>query len=484
MAEPAKDSVGKRVISGFRWLAMARLAGQAGTWVVTLVVIRLLTPDDYGLMAMATIVIGFFALLEEFGMGAAITQRSELPDGLVSKVFGVVILVNSTAAVLLLLLAHPMAAFFDEPRITPIIWVLTLRFPLLTMLTIPQAMLDRRMQFKRKAMVIFVAMITGSVISLILALSGAGVWSLVYSSIGATLVRTIGMNLAARHFEWPSFSFKGMREVVTFGGQVTVMRVLWYVYSKADVFVIGRLLGKEVLGLYAVAMQLASLPMKKLAANVNEVGFVGFSRLQDDKAEIARQFMRATELVAIFSFPVFFGISTIAPEIVTVILGPEWIGAIVPLQLLSLSCPLRMINQVLNSALLGIGKADVALVNTGLTTVILPASFLFGAQYGLVGVCWAWIIGFTLCFAAIAYRSLPLLHVSRAQYVKLILAFAASAGTMWIAVSLARQAVTYSGTPPGVYSLAALIAVGAGVFGLIALTLHRSSAALALKMVR
>ncbi|MEO0972268.1 MAG: oligosaccharide flippase family protein, partial [Pseudomonadota bacterium] len=252
-SSPAQEqqSVGRRVISGFRWLALGRLAGQAGTWVVTLIVIRLLAPEDYGLMALATMVIGFFTLFEEFGLGAAITQREQLDHGQVGKVFGVVLVVNAVTALLLIALAPALAAFFDEPRLVPIVQALSIRFPMLALIVIPEAMLVRRMQFKRKAGVAFVSMITGSLISLAFALSGAGVWALVWGSVGATLVRSIGMNAAARYFTWPRFALRGLGDVVSFGGQVTINRVLWYFYAQADVFIIGRLLGKEVLGVYA-----------------------------------------------------------------------------------------------------------------------------------------------------------------------------------------------------------------------------------------
>ncbi|MEM9386279.1 MAG: lipopolysaccharide biosynthesis protein [Pseudomonadota bacterium] len=484
MSESKQQNVGAKVVSGFRWLALGRLASQAGTWVVTLVVIRLLAPEDYGLMAMATMVIGFFALFEEFGMGAALTQRSELEEGVAGKVFGVVITTNACAALVLLAIAAPVARFFEEPRLVDIIHVLTLRFPLLALISVPQAMLARRMQFKRKATVEFLAMITGSLVSLGLALSGAGVWALVWGSVGATIVRATGMNLAVRFFEMPRFSLRGMREVVTFGGQLTVNRILWYFYAQADVFVIGRLLGKEVLGVYAVAMQLAKLPMQKLGAIVNEVGFAGFSRLQSDREEIARQFVRAASLISVFAFPVFFGISSVAPELVLVVLGPGWTDAILPLQLLSLVCPIRMLNQVLNSALLGVGRADLCLRNTVVLAVVLPLGFVFGARYGLAGVCWVWLLGFSLCFGVILLWSLPVLGVAVMRYLGATMGVGLSATAMWGSVTLAREGAEAAGFNAGLMLLLALVVTGAAAFALLAFTLHRSSVDLVLRLVR
>ena len=98
-----------------------------------------------------------------------------------------------------------------------------------------------------------------------------------------------------------------------FGGFITIDRLLWYVYSQADALIIGKLLGKEILGLYSVGMHLASLPMQKLAGMLNEIGFSAFTRLQEDRAGLREHFIKAVRLLSLLSFPVFFGISSVAP---------------------------------------------------------------------------------------------------------------------------------------------------------------------------
>ena len=475
--------IGEKVVSGFRWLAAGKLAGQIVTWAVTIYVIRILTPEDYGLMAMAMVVIGFLSLFDELGMGAALIQQETLDDRRVAQVFGLVIIINFSAFALLIAISPLIAGFFNEPRLIDITWVLALQFPLLAAQIIPDAMLRRRMQFRKKSMVNFVAMIAGSFVTLGLAIAGHGVWALILGSVVTVLIKTIGFIVVARYFCLPSFNFTGLGRVVKFGTRVTGAHALWFIYSQADIFLVGRVLGKEMLGYYSVAMHLASLPMTKLGALVNEVSFVGFSRIQSEAKEVSRQFLKATKAITVFAFPVFFGISSVAPEIVSSVLGDTWSLSAEPLQILSLVIPLRMLDLVIPTALLGTGRADVGVINAAIAAVILPASFLTGLKWGLIGVCYAWLIGYSIYFIIALIRSLPRLGVGFWEYFVTIAGIAASSTIMLVVVHATRTQLppAWAGSLP---QLAVLIAAGAATFGLLALCFHRESLQFVLRLVR
>lgn len=477
------DQIGEKVVSGFRWLAAGRFAGQIVTWVVTIYVIRILTPEDYGLMAMATVVIGFLALFDELGMGAAIIQQKEFDEAQVSQVFGLVIIINLTAFLLLIVSAQYIAEFFDEPRLVTITWVLSLQFPLLAVQIIPDAVIRRRMQFRRKSLVNFVTMVLGSLFTLGLAIAGWGVWALVLGNVMTVFTRTVGFNIVAAYFCWPSFNFKGLRRVVTFGSQVTAERILWFIYSQADIFLVGRVLGKELLGYYSVAIHLASLPMTKLGAIVNEVSFAGFSRIQSETDEVSRQFLKATLAISFFAFPVFFGISAAAPEIVSSILGNNWIQSTAPLQILSLVIPLRMLDLVIPTALLGTGRADIGVSNAAIAAVILPVSFFIGIQWGLVGVCYAWLAGYTVYFLISLFRSLPTLGVGFGAYFKTVAGLALSSTTMLFAVHGCRLLLP-DAWGQGFLSLAVLVLAGAATFSVLVLLFHRKSLVFVMGLIK
>ncbi len=437
-----------------------RFGGQAITWVITILVIRILSPQDYGLMAMAMYVIGFLALFEELGLASAIVQRKSLQHGLTNQVFGLLIIFNTVLYAALWFGAPIIAEFFGEPELVSIIRVAGLKLPLQVLGVVPDAILRRDMRFKGKSVVQFLAMISGSVTTLALALNGQGVWSLVYGNLATALVRAIGLQYLARFPCVPSFRFRGIGDAIGFGGLVTIDRFLFYLYSQADVFIIGKVLGKEVLGFYSVAMHLAALPMKKIAGLLNEVGFSAFSRIQNEPDKLARHFRKAIRLLSLITFPVFVGISSVTPEIVGIFLGEKWLQAILPMQLLSLVIPFRLLHTVTPTSLYGLGRADVSLGNSAIATLAMPAAFLVGIQWGLTGVCIAWLVTYPLYFSIALTRGLPHVGVSMGQYLKCLLAPLMSAVLMYLAVFGVRHLIVSLQLPASVL-LPVLIGTGA-----------------------
>jgi O-antigen/teichoic acid export membrane protein len=398
-------------------------------------------------------------------------------------VFGVVIIINVVAFVILVSTAGAIAGFFSEPRLVPIIWALSLQFPILAVQVIPEAIIRRRMAFQGKSVANFGSMIAGSVVTLVLALSGIGVWSLVIGNICTVLARTIGYNVVARYACWPSFNFSGLRRMVTFGTQVTAERFFWFLYTQSDIFIVGRILGKELLGFYSVAMHLASLPMTKLGELLNELSFSGFSRIQDDPRQVIDRLLKATSIVSFFAFPVFFGISSTAPEIVSSVLGEKWMHAALPLQLLSLVVPLRMLDLIIPSALMGTGRADVSVGNAAIAAVILPVSFVVGLRWGLIGVCYGWIVGYSIYYLISLSRSLPMLGVTFGAYFRTAWPAAGCAALMLFIVHATRELLpeAWGG---GFAALSVLVSVGFVTFTALSLAFQRDNLEFVVSLLR
>ena len=192
------------------------------------------------------------------------------------------------------------------------------------------------------------------------------------------------------------------------GSQVTGARTLYFIYSQADVFIGGRIFGKDLLGFYSIALHLASLPVQKISSIVNQIAFPAFAEAQHDARAVTWHMLKGIRLLSFLSFPVLWGISSIAPEIVAVLLGSKWESAIVPLQVLPLVMPVTILSPFLNTAFQGIGKSYIVLRNAMTACVILPAAFWIGAHWGLLGMSLAWLIGFPLVFYLNLRRMLPL----------------------------------------------------------------------------
>ncbi|WP_137938916.1 lipopolysaccharide biosynthesis protein [Chitinivorax sp. B] len=453
-----------QVVSGLRWTAGARIVSQVFTWAMTIIVIRLLTPGDYGLLAMANIFVAFLMLMSEIGLGLSIVQADKVELPQLKQIFGLVILSNMTLCVLLLLTAPLIASFFNEPRLTLVIQALAAQFPLVAMTSIPKALLERKMDFRPASMLEAVSAIINGAVVLAMAYWGYGVWALVWGNLVGLSLRAVGFQIMSPFREWPSFGLTGMRKFVFFGGHVTLARMLWFFYSQVDSFIVGKLLGKEPLGIYSVSMHLAGLPVQRVSSVLNQVAMPAFSRVQDDLAAASAHFLKAARLMAFVVFPVSWGMSSVAPELVDLLMGKNWTGAVMPLLLLCLIMPLRMLSSMIPAAVQGLGRPEVSVMNQVSACIVMPIAFVIGSHWGVLGISIAWVIGFPLVLLGNLFRAMPVIGLTVWQLVRTQIAPAISAGGMWAAVELTRLPLGDLSLVP---RLAILVAIGgAGYLGL------------------
>ena len=465
-------SLRSQALSGFRWTASVRLASQLITWGITLMVIRLLTPADYGLLAMATVFVSFLTMFSELGLGAAVVQKAEVDEPLLRRVFGIVLVIHFSLATLLFLVAPLIASFYDEARVIPVVRVLSLQFVLAGFAVIPDAKLQRKMEFRNRSLLDLSNAVLASLTTLALALSGAGVWALVAGSLLSQLGKTIGLNWLCPFMRWPDFSLTGMRSLLRFGGHFTAIQVFWMFLSQVDILICAKWLGNEVLGVYSVAMHLASLPSQRLSGLVNQVAFPTFSRMQDDIKKVGKNVLMGVRVLSFFAFPVLWGMSSIAPEIVEVILGAKWAASTMPLQLLALIIPLRMVANFVATALQGIGRSDIVLRNVIWASLITPPAFLIGVSgWGLLGLCVAWLLASPLVFLQGMVRGLPVFDLRLGQLATSLLPSAAASLGMYVAVTAMR--LSFTGEQTGVLRLFILLGVGGASYAVMSCGFNR-----------
>jgi teichuronic acid exporter len=449
------------------------MVSQVITWAITLVVIRLLTPADYGLLAMATVFVSLLVMFSELGLGAAVVQQAEVDLQLLKRVFGVILVIHFSLAALLMLSAPLIGALYDEPRVIPVIRVLSLQFVLAGFAVIPDAQLQRRMEFRNRSLLDFSGAIVASLATLAMAFSGAGVWALVAGSILSQVWKTIGINWLSPFLHWPDFSVKGLRSLLRFGGHFTAVQVFWMFLSQVDIFICAKLLGKEVLGFYSVAMHLASLPSQKISGLVNQVAFPTFSRMQDDLPKVGANVLLGVRILSFFAFPVSWGMSSIAPEIVEMVLGAKWATSVLPLQVLALIIPLRMLGNFVATAIQGIGRSDIVLRNVVWASLTTPPAFFIGANWwGLLGLSLAWLAVSPLVFLQSMMRGLPALGLRLGQLASAMMPAAGASLVMYGAVTVARQML--SAGQGGGLRLGVLVGVGALAYCAVSFGVNRN----------
>jgi O-antigen/teichoic acid export membrane protein len=422
-------------------------------------------------------------MFSEFGLGPALVQKTKLDERTLRQTFGLVLLINFTLAALLLLLAPLIGVFFAEPRVVPVVQVLALQFVIGAFSIIPNVLLQRRMEFRKRSLMDLSGAVIASFTTLAMAFAGAGVWALVGGSMIGQIWRTVVINFLAPFLHRPEFSLQGMRSLLTFGGHMTAAGLFGTFFYQIDAIICAKMLGNELLGFYSVGVQLAAMPSQKIAGLVNQVAFPTFSRMQNDIKKVGENVLLGVRLLCFFAFPLMWGMSSIAPEIVEVVLGPKWTLAIVPLQVLALIIPFRVAGNFVGTAVQGMGHANIVLRNTIWAASIAPPLLFVGAYLGgLNGLSLAWLVLSPSLFIPAMMRCTPAIGLKTSQIFESVMPSAGAAFAMYCTVFSARYILAdWHG---GALRMGVLIVVGALTYCIVSLLQNRKGVMEVLEMLR
>ncbi len=452
-------SIEQQALSGLKWTAAARLLAQAMSWAVTLIVVRLLAPADYGIAAMSAVIISMFSTVADFGLGASIVQAPSLERETLARITGLAIVLNLGLGAVVALSAPLAATFFGDDVLQRVIQVSALHFGLAALSVVPEALAYRAMNFKWTASIDLSSNLGASLATLLLALHGAGVWALVLGSLAGATVRSA--LLLGSHPARPVFRFGGLRRHVAFGGALATSRVAWNLVNQADVLIAGRFLSTSAVGVYAVSLHLATMPMQRLMGIVNQVVFPAVARLQEDRPRLRERLLTGLRLLGFVSVPVMWGMSAVAPELVALCLGPRWRDVVYPLQVVSLLIPFKMVSGVISTAIVGVGAATLDLRNTVVNLVVLPVAFLIGVRWGVDGLATAWVLALLVVFALTVPQTCARLEIAPLDVARTLRDPLLAGGVMYVLVIAARAALD---GVPSLYRLSALILVGGAVY--------------------
>jgi len=481
-------SLRQAALSGARWTLAAKIGLLLLTWPITILVIRLLEPGDYGLLAMAMVTIGFVALFSEMGLGIALVQADKLDDATARTACAAVLVCNVAVAVILCLLAPLAARWFDESDLIDVMRVLTLELLVSSLAAVPQAQLERQLRFKQLSIATMSAGVAGAAMTLLLALLGFGVWSLVYGNLTIAGVRTVMIVVFNGRFVWPSLrhGLAPLRGLVRFGGQVLAARGLWYWFSQADQIILARLLHVSVFGYYSVAAQLAMLPANKAMEVVNRVAFPVLSRMQA-AGSLQATHQRLLSLLATYAFGVCWGLAAVAPDLVVTLLGEKWLAATLPLTLLAAVTPLRMLSALNNTVTAAAGAPQASTIELAVAGLLIPGAVFAGAWLnGLYGACLAWPLTYPVVYLLSNALTCNAIGGSHVRGLLPLAAPMVTAAVMWLCIWLVRwqlDSVVHGGV------LLVLELAGGAIsyvvaFHVLAPALARDARALAIDLVR
>ena len=393
---------GARIKSALLWRSGSQIVSQMISWVVTLVVIRLLDPADYGLFAMTQVILNFATFLNGYGLVSALVQSDTLDSHRLRQAFGMMLLLNGGLAVAQLLIAPVAADYYDQPLVADLLRVQALLYLTTPFISIPEALMGRALDFRRPAVVNLIAAAASAAVALTGALLGWGVWTLVFAPMAGFWVKAVGYVLATGFRPIPSFDFRGTGAMVTYGASLLGGQLFWIVQSQADIFIGGRMLDPHELGLYAEALFLTQIFVSKFIPPLNDVAFPAYARMQKDPGRIAWSFCKAVRLLLLISCPVYLGMAVTALPLVETLFGEKWLPMAPFVAILALAMPFMTLQVMFAPVSNALGRPGLTARIAAVGAVLMPAAFLIGIQFGAIGLAWAWLCSFPLLTAVTA----------------------------------------------------------------------------------
>lgn len=354
---------------------------------VVAVLSRLVTPEEFGLVASASVFFAFFGIFSEVGLGAAVIQKKNITDSFVNTAFFLTSILGIVLTAVSWLFAKPISDFFRNDDLIGIVQVLSIVIFIGNIGVVPRSILAKELDFRRIMVLDFFSYALGhGAISITLAVMGFGAWSIVFARIGQTTLSTAILLIMKPQRIVFRHNISDFKNIVSFGGGLTLSRIFNTLSEQGDYIVIGRLLGSASLGIYERAFKLMQIPGSYFGNVLDQVLFPAMSRIQGEQDRLKMAFNRALGLVFGIMLPVTTFMIVVGPEIVDFVFGSNWKSAILPFQILVITLTFRTTVRIYDSLIRAVGAVYRSALRKFLYSVEIITFSLVGSIWGLAGV--------------------------------------------------------------------------------------------------
>lgn len=397
------EDLKSKALHALFWSFLERFGQQGIQFVISIILARLLFPEDFGLVAMLAIFMGIAQSFINSGFGQALIQKQVSTRIDECSIFYFNIFVGFLAAGLLCLSAPWIAGFYNQPLLVPLTYALSLNLIINAFGLVQIVLLTKHIDFKTQFKISVVAIAISGTLSVTMAFKGFGVWSLVAQSLSSNFFRTI---LVWFFNTWrPSleFSFVSLRNMFAFGSRLLASGLLETVFQNIYLVVIGKLFSPMVLGFYFQGKKIQELPVINISGIVNRVTFPVFSSVQDDKPRLKRGIRKALTLLVMINFPMMIGLAVVAEPLVLVLLTDKWLPCVPYLQLLCVVGMLYPIHLINLNALKAQGRTDLFLRLEILKKILIVIAIAVTYRWGIIAMIYGQIATSCLAYFLNAY---------------------------------------------------------------------------------
>lgn len=384
------NDINSKMTRGAAWMITARMLDRSIGIISTIILARLLVPEDFGLIAMATSISAILELLGAFGFDLALIQNPKVERKHYDTAWTFNVIFNFFCALLMIVVAYPVASFYGDDRVAPVMLFLSLSYMIFAFNNIGIVNFRKELNFRDE----FILLLSRRVLTFVITITGAfyfkSYWALI---IGMVSGRLISVLLSYwMHTYRPKLSLAAWRELISFSKWILANNFLFFLIHRSSDFVIGRLHGASSLGTYSVAYEIATLPSTELVAPINRVTFPGFSKIADPKA-ISEAYVKIFALISLLIFPIGIGIAAVASPLVKTALGQNWLAATELVELLAIYGAFAATQTSNGTVCMALGKLRLMTATAGFFLIcFLPLLVYFVYTLGTIGAAYAFLI--------------------------------------------------------------------------------------------
>ena len=386
-----------RSIAALGWSAIDVTGRQGIQFVVTLILARLLSPAEFGIIGMLSLFIALGGSIVDSGFGSALIQRKEITEADKSSVFYFNAAMGALMALTISSAAPWIAGFYREPILLPLTHLMALNLFIGSFGVVQLALLRRNLDFLTQCKVGIVAIVVSGILAVWMAWRGYGVWSLAAQTVISTTVST---GLIWVYCPWkPSLRFRveSLRSLSGFGSRMLASGLLTTFFDRVQLAVIGKAFSAAALGFYTRAFSTQQFPVNLLSAVINRVTFPIFSQLSHNRDSLRPAVRRALVSFMVLTLPMMFGMAVVARPLVLVLFGAKWLPCVPYLRVLSIagaSWPLHMMNL---EVLMALGRSDLFLRLEIIKKVLIGVGILVTFRISVMAMVWALLIVSVAC---------------------------------------------------------------------------------------
>ncbi|MCB1733929.1 MAG: lipopolysaccharide biosynthesis protein [Gammaproteobacteria bacterium] len=425
----------KAMAKGVGWMVLLRFSERAVGFISTLILVRLLMPSDFGLIAMATSIVALLELLTAFSFDMALIHNQAAEDHHYHTAWTLNVLLGAISTVLLVLIAPWVSAFYEEPALY---WVVIALSPLLLLRGLSNigiVAFRKDMQFHREFHYRIIKRLLSFLVTISLALYWRSYWALIVGMMSDALIGCVLSYLL--HPFRPRPSLAGWRNLFGFSVWVLLNSILAFLRLRSTDFILGKVAGTHSLGLYSVSYEVATMPTAELVAPINRAVFPAFSKMTKDLAELRESYLHVAAGVLLLALPAGIGMAAISDILVPVVLGEKWLDAIPVIQLIAVNGAIISFTANIMPVFMATGDMRISVVMSLVNVLVFIALvWLWGREEGALGAAKAWLV------ATVLTHPMPIVYM----LVRLKIPLLTYVGTVWrpVAASALMYFVTRS----------------------------------------